>query len=274
MWVQRVSGFTDEISADLSAQLDGAVALGLGAVDIRSVDGINVLSLTDEQLATVRDGAHRRELAIACVGSPVNKVPLTPADRDREREKLGRALHAADVLGTDRVRIFTPEATPSHDPDAWPRVEDWMAEQVAMAKTANKILLHENDGRFWGAYPDQAQKLFQRFGGPNFRLAFDFANTVLLGYRPVEDWLGWMVPYLDTLHIKDADRASGQVVPPGQGEGRLLETFTSLAGQGWQGTLTLEPHLKAAGPYGGFSGFDLFKTATDALHLILAEVAS
>jgi hypothetical protein len=41
---------------------------------------------------------------------------------------------------------------------------------------------------------------------------------------------------------------------------------------GYQGYLSLEPHLAIAGRAGGFSGADLFRTAADALRGILADL--
>jgi len=54
-------------------------------------------------------------------------------------------------------------------------------------------------------------------------------------------------------------------VPAGRGDGQLAQTMRFLAERGWSGPLTLEPHLKAAGPFGGFSGPELFGAAAMAL---------
>ena len=51
----------------------------------------------------------------------------------------------------------------------------------------------------------------------------------------------------------------------------MRETLEFLIEQGWKGTLTLEPHLKAGGPYGGTSGPELFEVAVNSLRKVVKE---
>jgi sugar phosphate isomerase/epimerase len=146
---------------------------------------------------------------------------------------------------------------------------DWMSDQRRLAQDMGVTLIHENDGRYWGAYPENAKRLFEDLGSDNFKACFDFANTVLLGFRPMEDWFPWLLPYLDTIHIKDAK--DGKVVASGEGDGQIEETMRWLITQGWSGPLTMEPHLSAAGPYGGFSGEQLFEVAVDSFRNVLRK---
>ena len=78
-------------------------------------------------------------------------------------------------------------------------------------------------------------------------------------------------PHLDTIHIKDAIEADRQVVPAGEGDGELAATMRFLISQNWHGPLTLEPHLQAAGPLGGFSGPELFAHAADQMKAVVLE---
>jgi sugar phosphate isomerase/epimerase len=258
-----LSAFADEISPDLALQVATLKRLEVPGLDLRGVNGTNVLQLSAETLNEVKTATADHGLHVQAIGSPVNKVPYSETARTQELEKLKIAIAAAHATGTERIRIFTPEG------DDAPAILAWMAEQIDLATAENVVLLHENDARYWGAFPENAKQLFATFDTPHFRLAFDFANTVLLGYSPVTDWLPWMVPYLDTLHIKDAIAAEHRVVPAGEGEGHLAEVLLSLNNLGWDGPLTLEPHLQAAGAFGGFSGPELFEVAVNALRRIL-----
>ncbi|CAN5617325.1 sugar phosphate isomerase/epimerase [soil metagenome] len=265
----RLTGFADEISPDLAVQTRTLRELGIGGLDLRNVGGTNVLDLSPTQLQEVLDACHENGLEVSTIGSPVNKVPYDVLGQATELEKLRKACHAASLVNCKRVRIFTPEATGENDA---PKILDWMAEQRRLAEEYELILIVENDAKYWSAYPENAKKLFETLGSPNFMAAFDFANTVLIGFRPMKDWFPWLLPYLDTLHIKDAIQAEGKVVPAGEGDGELAETLTWLYAQGWDGPLTLEPHLQDAGKFGGFSGADRFGAATQALRDVLAKV--
>ncbi len=264
-----LTGFVDEISPHLAEQLAVARRLGLTGVDIRSVEGVNVLDLTDEQLEEVKSAALHIGLAVQAVGSPVNKVPFSADNRIAEVGRLKKAIRAARHLGAKRIRIFSPEVPEGDHEAAWPEVLAWMAEQVEMAKQANLILLHENDARYYGAYPANARRLMEALHGPHFRFAFDFANTVQLGFSPLADWLDWVVPYTDTIHIKDAVRATRQVVPAGDGDGEIEPFLARVLESEWHGTFTMEPHLEVAGTQGGFSGEQQFERATSAFRSVL-----
>ncbi|MFQ3586194.1 MAG: TIM barrel protein [Fimbriimonadaceae bacterium] len=260
-----VSAFADEIDPDFAVQLDLLRRLGIDLVDLRSAWGTNVLSLTEEQLNQIVQIAAESGIGFECVGSPVNKVDLKPENRESELANLARSIEIARKIGVDKIRIFTPRVPPAEFESAWPELKAWMREQVELAEQNGMTLLHENDADFYGAYPDNAQRLFSEFGGRRFRAAFDFANTVLLGFRPMQDWFNWITPHLETLHIKDAVQSGRRIVPAGEGDGQILEVFRWLHRQNWHGTLSMEPHLAAAGERSGFSGADLFTVAVEAL---------
>ncbi len=57
-------------------------------------------------------------------------------------------------------------------------------------------------------------------------------------------------------------------MPAGHGDGHVEEILVDLNQSGYSGFLSLEPHLKAAEQFSGFSGPALFKMAADALKAI------
>jgi sugar phosphate isomerase/epimerase len=69
------------------------------------------------------------------------------------------------------------------------------------------------------------------------------------------------------IHVKDV-RADGAIAPAGEGVARWPDLLQRLHQDGYDGFLSLEPHLAAAGPI-GFSGPDLFRRASQALQLLL-----
>jgi sugar phosphate isomerase/epimerase len=53
----------------------------------------------------------------------------------------------------------------------------------------------------------------------------------------------------------------------------VRETLAALRDSGFEGFLSLEPHLAQAGRYGGFSGPDGFTLAAQALKSILNDLS-
>jgi sugar phosphate isomerase/epimerase len=76
-------------------------------------------------------------------------------------------------------------------------------------------------------------------------------------------------PYTDYIQIKDAVLGTGEVVPAGEGDGRIRETVRAFANDGFDGFVSMEPHLASAHELGGFSGADNFIRATKAFTAIL-----
>jgi len=268
MYVQScfsLSAFADEISPNLDEQVATLKRLNVPGLDLRSVGGVNVLDLTMDDLQRVHDKCGENGLHVQAIGSPVNKVPYDVMNEGREYERLKRAIRAAHRLNVKRIRIFSPMTPEDKQEELAEKVMNWMVAQKNIAAGEGVILIHENDDRYWGAHPKNAKRMMEEIGSDHFRFAYDFANTVLQGYRTMRDWYPWIIPYIDTLHIKDAVEADHQVVKAGAGEGELLEGLSALVNAGWKGPLTIEPHLAAAGPFGGFSGAELFEVAVTAL---------
>ncbi len=69
-----LSAFADEISPDLDVQVATLEKLRVPGLDLRSVDGVNVLDLSLDDLQRVHDKCGERGLHVQAIGSPVNKV--------------------------------------------------------------------------------------------------------------------------------------------------------------------------------------------------------
>jgi 3-dehydroshikimate dehydratase len=259
-----ISAFADEIDGEILVQFEHLLAHGIHLLDLRSAFGKNVMLLSDEEVDTVVREALANGITLNCVGSPVNKVKADEAKAVDELAKLVRAGEIAKRAGINRIRIFTPETSD------WEVLKSWMTPQIEHARKNGLLLMHENDGHYFGAYPENARRLFEEFGSESFRAAFDFANTVHIGYFAMKDWFPWLLPYLETIHIKDVKNS--KVVPAGDGDGQVAETLAWLKTQGWEGVLTIEPHLQWAGDRGGFSGTESFAIATNALKGILEKL--
>jgi sugar phosphate isomerase/epimerase len=104
----------------------------------------------------------------------------------------------------------------------------------------------------------------ESINSPRLRSAFDFANFVLAGERPINNWKP-LKPYTVHIHVKDAVMSDKKIVPAGQGDGDIAPILKDAYDSGYRGFLTLEPHLSVAGQFSGFTGPKLFKVAADAL---------
>jgi sugar phosphate isomerase/epimerase len=257
MW--KLSGFADEIAEDLAEQLRVSHSLGLTYIEFSS----------DRQLAVVRSQLKTHGLRVSSVASPVGKVMITD-EMEPELDRLRRAIHVAEYLGAPYIRIFSfylpEESDPSSHRD---EVITRMKAFAELGERAGVVLLHENEKGLYGDTPERCLDIIESVRSAFLAVAWDSANFVQVGLRPFDDGYLMLRPHLAYVQIKDALFDSGTVVPAGRGDGQLPETLRALNDDGYDGFLSLEPHLGTAHHLGGFSGPELFAEAHGALTSLL-----
>lgn len=266
-----LTGFADEISPDLDVQLETLGAEGMRFLELRGVWGKNVLKLDDGEVARLRGALGARGVGVSSIGSPIGKIGIGD-DFAPHLDDFRRALWVAGELGAPFIRIFSFFMPHGDDPaDHRAAVLDRLGRIVRAAEGSGVTLLHENEKEIYGDTPARCLDLLTAINSPVLRAAWDPANFVQVGVRPYAAGYAALRPFIGYLHVKDAILATGAVVPAGQGDGDLRETIAALRDSGFDGFCSLEPHLQAAGPFGGFSGPELFRTAAQAFKGLLGE---
>ncbi|HEX8730278.1 MAG TPA: sugar phosphate isomerase/epimerase family protein [Ktedonobacterales bacterium] len=265
----RLSAFGDEIADDLAAQLDTLAEQRIEFIEVRAAWGKNVLDLTDEELRAARKLLDARGFGVSAIGSPIGKSSLAQP-RAFEQRRLERAIHAADTLGARLIRVFSFFVPQGGVDDSVERETLARLRLLTVeAERARLTLVHENEKDIFGDTAERCRLLLSAIGSPALRQAFDPANFVQVGVHPMRDAWPLLAAYTTHVHIKDARFSDGAVYPPGQGDGALGELLEALAHTGYQGYLTLEPHLQFAGPAGGYSGPEGMRVASQALRALL-----
>jgi 3-dehydroshikimate dehydratase len=267
-----LSAFGDEIAADLAEQLDVMRREDIPALEFRAAWGTNILDLSDEQVRQAKGLLDEREMHVSAIGSPIGKVKITD-DFGAHLHRFRRALAVADMLDAPRIRIFS-FFIPGGEEAAHYRtaVMDRLLMLTQLAEEAGVTLWHENEKEIYGDIATRCADIHTTIRSPHLRAAFDPANFIQCGVRPMDEAWPLLADVSTHIHIKDAVLADGHVVPAGEGDGQVKELLQALVARNYRGYLTLEPHLKAAGPFGGFSGPDLFHTAVEALKGLLKDV--
>jgi len=265
MWT--LSGFADEIADNFTDQLALITELGLTQIDLRSAWGTNVLDLDDAQLTEVGRLLDDAGVAVGCIGSPIGKVDIA-ADAIEHFSRFEHCLDVADRFGCTRVRLFSFFMPAAEAPVHRDEVVSRLGVMARRAEERGIVLLHENEKDIFGDVPQRCVDLLAGVDSPALRAIWDPANFVQVGVQRPFDALASLRPWLDYLHIKDA-QPDGSVVPAGEGAGQLRETLRSLADDGWDGVLSLEPHLAEVGAFGGFSGPERWRRAHGALTSLL-----
>lgn len=269
MWT--LSGFADEIGPDLDLQLQVIDELGLRYIELRSAWGVNVLDLDDTQRSKVAAALAERGIKVSSIGSPIGKIGI----EEEFKPHVDRMRHCVDVaqeFEAPFIRLFSfflPAGTdPAEHRDEVMRRMDALA---AIGGSARVAMVHENEKEIYGDIPSRCLDIVRTVDNEYLQVAWDAANFVQCGVRPFTEGYEMLRPYLTYVQIKDARLADASVVPAGAGDGEVRETIRALASDGFDGFFSLEPHLAAQGPLGGFSGPDLWKKAHEAFTTILTD---
>jgi 3-dehydroshikimate dehydratase len=270
----RLSAFADEISSDLEEQISVLQSEGIHAVELRSVWGINVLQLSDQQLETIKERLDAKGMSVAAIGSPIGKVPLD-FPFDEHLKLFEHSIAVAHRMATPFIRLFSfypPMAGSPPEPEAFR--DEVLRRLLVMTEQAQKeeiILLHENEKEIYGDTIAHCVELLKGINNPHFRAVLDPANYLQCEQIPYPDGYEAVLPWLGYIHVKDV-RPDGTLAAAGEGAANWPALLQRLQQDGYDGILALEPHLAAAGQYQGFSGPDLFRRASQALQGLLRSL--
>ena len=240
-----ISGFADEISSDFSKQIQVLNKLGIGYMSIRGVDGKNIGDYTLEEIEqSIVPRLEAGKIKISSIGSPIGKIDVDDEEAFQQQKRMLETLcQACKLFECDYIRVFSFFISEDKNPDDFKAVViRKMQEFVAIAKEYGLILLHENEKDIYGDIGRRCKTLIDTINSPNFKGIFDFANFVQCQedtracYELLKD---------DTIyiHIKDAVYIDGDNVLCGTGDGKIQELLTDFIADGYEGFLTLEPHL-------------------------------
>ena len=268
-----LSAFADEIAEDLATQMDVCEANGVRCIDVRAIDGINVSKFTLDQAGEYGRQLTEGGFSVPCIGSPIGKVTIDKPF-DEHLDLLKYCFEVARALGTKGVRIFS-----FYPPDGGDILEHRdevirrMAAMAGAAEAAGMVLWHENEKAIYGATPARVKDIFASVQSPHLKGIFDPANYVEEDVAPYDDgWTKGLAEITEWFHIKDKIPGQDACVVAGAGRGQIPETLADAARRGFDGYITLEPHMKVAGHSSGFTGPELFAQAVAALKAICDDV--
>lgn len=237
-----LSGFSDEIAPELDLQLAAIREWGLSHIELRAADGVNVSDFSTEKVKEVKNKLAGAGVSVSSIGSPIGKIGMEE-DFAPHLEKLKRTLEIQKELGAPYLRMFSFYIPQGRAPEDFrEEVLDRVGRMAEEAKAWDSMLLHENEKGIYGDSAPRCKELLEAFYGPHFKAVFDFANFVQVGQQTLPAY-ELLKPYVEYVHVKDAQWGTGAVVPAGQGDGHVKEILTDLTGGGWKGFLSLEPHL-------------------------------
>lgn len=233
-----LSAFADEASDTLEGQIAALHRNGIPCLEPRSIGGA-VIDKTDDELFSIRRTLDENKIGISSLGSPIGKYKIED-DFEPHYEKFLRALRACEILGTDRMRIFSFFVSQEEKAKYRDEIMRRMEKMLSEAEKRKIKLCHENESHIYGQNPEEVCDLLTSL--PSLHGIFDAANFIMEGQN-VKGGFDATRLHLEYLHVKDMNARAKVNVPVGEGDGMYSELLSLLENETRTITLTLEPHL-------------------------------
>ena len=243
----RYSGIADEAGKPLDVQIKAQKELGWDAIEIRNIDGVNITDLCDEEFEKAYGKIMESGLFVSDFASQLcNWSRPISKHVDIDVDELKRAIPRMQRFGTKYIRMM------SYPNAGWPEAE-WRKEVIRrikllarIAEDGGIILAHENCNGWGGVSPENALELKQEVDSPAFQLLFDTGNPPAHG-QDSWNFYSKTIDHTAYIHIKDCKNVEGKVhyAYCGDGNGSVPEILADLHKRGYDGFVSIEPHLAA-----------------------------
>lgn len=256
----HISYLPDEMVDDFERGLQLGAEWGLRHVEVRLVDGVNVLDMNDEQVRHTKELIDRYGMTVSGLATPFFKCPL-PGMEDADGgpmhgasqlsypdhlDLLPRGVEIAQALGAPVMRIFSFWDDSSRWADFWQAFPD--AVEAALAATAGSGVMTalENEGAcFIGTSADLADAA-RRLPQSSLQFIWDPGNSTRRGMPPRDEDVDVFFDRVAVVHVKDgiydASSETSSAALIGQGQTDFAAELARLHRHGYSGALTLEPH--------------------------------
>ncbi len=241
--IVRLSVITDEIDPSLERALDVCEDLEIDAIELRFLDGVQVVDLRPDELAEIRSTLDRRGFVVSAIASPFMKC-----DRGEQQDAvLEGALRAAGILGAPIVRAFAYW----READAAAAIADAGAvlrDAAVRGHTVGVTLALENEHECNVATSAEARAALDAASSPHLRLIWDPGNaamfdpTAFTGLAGLEDIRDRVVH----VHVKDV-AAAQEWTRIGDGIVDFAAMLRYLDDTGYDGYFSFETHYQRDG---------------------------
>lgn len=241
------TGISDEAGQSIEIQIKAHKELGWEYMELRGVDGENITMMSDEKFERIYEKIVESKMKISCFASCIaNWATKISGDFKKDYDELLRAIPRMKKLNTKYIRVMS---WPNDSENPW-KEEKWakevirrMKELVKIAETNDIIIVHENCSGWAGKSPENSLRLVEEINSQNLKLLYDTGNVLHYnkGVDPLE-FYNFIKPYIEYVHIKDYDE-NEKACYPGDGKARVKEILTELKNSGYNGFVSIEPHL-------------------------------
>jgi sugar phosphate isomerase/epimerase len=243
----RLSVISDEVSQDLIKVAEFAKRFNLDAIEIRTVWNKPPHQLLDH-VSEISNILSRYGLKVCGIASPFFKCDID----NREEyilhlDILRKCCELARKLDVDIVRGFTFWRKGRYE-DYEYRIIELFQKPLEIIEDEGIILAIENEPATFTTNGRLVSMIIRKLGSKYVKAVWDPGNDVgdPYGEKPYPEGYSYVKPHIIHIHIKDAKKIDGDVIPVPVGEGDVdfRGQFKALRADGYKGYLSLETHWR------------------------------
>jgi sugar phosphate isomerase/epimerase len=247
----RFTGFADEAGKPLKDQIDATKRAGWSSIEVRGIDGTFVTDMADGAFAAALDTLQSNGIQIAGFGAQLANWsrPIT-TDFQVDVDEMKRAIPRMHKCGAKIIRCMS---YPHKDLEREAYKKEVFRRLKTLAKMAEDggvILGHENCNGFGGEGPEQSLEMLAAVNSPAFKLIFDSGNNALHDNDQNATWNFYnkVKEHIVHVHLKAAKPGpEGKLITCYPDEDPTqLKVLSDLKKRGYDGWLSIEPHMAAA----------------------------
>ena len=220
----------DEIGPSLPEMLSFCRENDVRRLDMRTVDGRNLLGMTLDEVSKIASTLKDAGVAVPTFVSPVLKWPapgkapaggkvdfaFDPATCPTD-DPLAHAFDVAAALGASKIRVFSYLRYPGYRPEDLAAPMDRL---IDLARRFGITAEMENEPVCnIGSIAEMAAFFAARATpSPYLRPLVDIGNSWSMGQPPTDDEIARLAPMVDLIHLKDRDFEARRTVPLGDGK--------------------------------------------------------
>lgn len=250
-----LTGFADEAATDIDGQIKATQILGWENIESRNICGTNIHDISEKDFDIVYGKLQDAGIKINCFGSAIaNWAKSIEAPFTEDLDAAKRAVKRMNRLGTQLIRIMSYPVLKGRT------MEDQMQkERFQRLRDLTNLFLdggvqpvHENCMNYGGQGWRYTLELIENV--PGLKLVFDTGNPVntIDSDNPTRrlsslDFFNHVKEHVVYVHIKDGFvNKMGETVWcfPGEGEGNVREVVQDLIKSGYDGGISIEPHIQ------------------------------
>jgi sugar phosphate isomerase/epimerase len=242
----KYCGIADEAGESLELQIRAHKELGWSAIEPRNIGRTCITDLSDAEFDSVLEQLDAAGQQVVGFASQIaNWARPINGDLQVDIDELQRAIPRMQRCGAKFIRTMSypnSKESPLSDRDWGDEVVRRFQKLAAIAVDGGVTLVHENCHGWGSQGPEKALELIERVDSPALKLVFDTGNE---RNRDTPAYFRAVREHIVHVHIKAWKRGQEANCFPDEGDSGVDEILRDLIADGYDGYLSIEPHMVA-----------------------------